>query len=101
MNELLKELLKIEDPNAMVVLVKAIIDKYKSAGYSLLEEVHNIYKDYANNKEYPATLARIKRNLFDAYIEVGFSEDQAMAFIIHDNIQLLNSMKQSAARTKK
>ena len=32
--------------------------------------------------------------MFDAYIGVGFSEDQALALMINDNIQLIKNMKQ-------
>lgn len=48
-----------------------------------------IAKDYSENTEYPAIQARIKKNMFDAYVNVGFTEDQALALMINDNIQLM------------
>lgn len=101
MNELLKELLKMENPDAAAVLVKAFIEKYKTAAYSMLEDLHTIYKDYANNKEYFKTVATVKKNQYDAYLEAGFSEEQATAFLINDNLKLLNNIKNYENKQKK
>ena len=62
--------------------------------YDLVQEVVEVYKDYSNNTEYPAIAAKAKKNMYDAYISVGFTEDQALALMINDNIQLLKNMKQ-------
>ncbi len=60
----------------------------------MAKEIVNVYKDYSNNTEYPTIIAKTKKNMFDAYIGVGFSEDQALALMINDNIQLIKNMKQ-------
>lgn len=75
-------------------MIKGYIDKYKPIVYELVQEVEEVYKDYSNNVEHPAIVARTKKNMFDAYVDVGFSEDQALALIINDNIQLVKNMKQ-------
>lgn len=31
--------------------------------------------------------------MYDAYVEIGFSEDQAMALILNDNLQLMKSIQ--------
>ena len=60
----------------------------------MAKEIVNVYKDYSNNTEYPTIIAKTKKNMFDSYIGVGFSEDQALALMINDNIQLIKNMKQ-------
>lgn len=95
MDELLKMIL--ENPEATTVIISSYVEKYKPVLYSVGQELHNIYKDYANNTEYPQTVAKVKKNMFDAYVGVGFTEDQAMALMINDNIQLMNAVKRSAS----
>lgn len=33
--------------------------------------------------------------MFDAYVSVGFTEDQALALMINDNIQLMKNIQKS------
>ena len=54
-----------------------------------------IAKDYSENTEYPAIQAKIKKNMFDAYVNVGFTENQALALMINDNIQLMKNIQKS------
>lgn len=99
MDVLLKMLL--EDPEMATKIISSYVEKYKPVLYSACKEFLNIYKDYAENStEYSKTCAKIKKNIYDSYVEVGFTEDQAMALMIHDNIQLMNAVKQSAANAK-
>lgn len=81
-------------PEMLVPTIKEFINKYKPVIYDLAQEIANVYKDYSNNTEYPAIIAKTKKNMYDAYISVGFSEDQALALMINDNIQLIKNMKQ-------
>lgn len=80
------------NPELIVSTVREYIEKYKPVVYSLAQEIVNIYKDYSNNTEYPQIVAKTKKNLYDAYIEVGFSEDQALALMINDNLQLMKKI---------
>ena len=98
--ELLLELLK-EDPDVYMPIVKAIIEKYKPFVYSLAQEFVEIEKDLGNNKEYPAAVARVKKNMYDAYVEVGFTEDQALALMINDNIRLMENAKKISTSTNR
>ena len=59
----------------------------------------DIYKDFANNTEYPTTVAKVKKNMYDAYIAAGFNEDQALALMINDNIQLMNNVKKLGSKS--
>lgn len=90
-----EELIKtfIENPEVGLAVVKTLVDKYKPTVYEVGNMIMEVYKDFANNTEYPATVAKVKKNMYDAYIEAGFSEDQALALMINDNIQLMNNIK--------
>ena len=67
--------------------------------YDVLKELMIIAKDYSENTEYPAIQARTKKNMFDAYINVGFTENQALALMINDNIQLMKNIQKSVNNT--
>ena len=97
--ELILKLLS-ENPNMLVPIAKEYIEKYKPVVYALAQELVEVYKDYSNNTEYPATVAKVKKNMYDAYVNVGFTEDQALALMINDNIQLMKSIKQATGSVK-
>lgn len=85
----------------LVPVIKEYINKYKPMVYDLVQEAVEVYKDYSNNTEYPAIVAKAKRNMYDAYISVGFTEDQALALMINDNIKLMKNVKQISSTTNK
>lgn len=96
--ELIKMMLESED---LVAEIKEDIAKYKPMVYSLLQEFVEIARDYSNNTEYPAIVAKTKKNLYDAYVNVGFTEDQALALMINDNIQLMKNIKNASTTANK
>ena len=85
-----------ENPESLGIIAKTYIKKYKKPVYDILEEVVAIAKDYSDNSEYPAIVAKTRKNMFDAYVNVGFTEDQALALMINDNIRLMENIKKSA-----
>ena len=89
------------NPEMLVPVVKEYISKYKPIVYGLLQEVIEVYRDYSNNTEYPAIVAKTKKNVYDAYVSVGFTEDQALALMINDNIQLMKNVKQMSHSVNK
>lgn len=91
----MEELLKLLAKNQELIMstVKEYINKYKPIVYDLAQEVVEVYKDYSNNTEYPAIVVKTKKNMYNAYVNVGFTEDQALALMINDNIQLLKNIK--------
>lgn len=93
--------LLMSNPEAVVTIIKEYINKYKPMVYDLAQEVVEVCKDYSNNTEYPATVAKIKKNMYDAYVSVGFTADQALALMINDNIQLMKNVKQISSSTSK
>ena len=90
--------LMLENPENIPMLIPELVNKYKPIIYSIGEEIHNILKDYADNTEYFKTNAKIKKQIFDAYIEAGFNEDQAIAFMINDNIRLMDNIKSQSSK---
>ena len=98
MSKVLEVLLK--NPDLLTDIVKDYIEKYKPVVYSLAQELVEVYKDYANNTEYPATVAKAKKNMYDAYVNAGFTEDQALALMINDNIQLMKNVQKMSGSVK-
>ncbi len=84
-------------PELGVAKVKEYIEQYKPLVYDVCNEVVPICRDYANNKELCKIRATLKKNTFDAYVEAGFSEEQAMATMLNDNLRLMENMKQIKA----
>lgn len=82
-----------KNPEIIPSLIPELVNKYKPIIYTVCNEFHNMMKDYANNTEYFETCAKIKKQQFDAYVNAGFNEDQAIAFIINDNLKLMENMK--------
>ena len=89
----------MESPEAGFALLKAMIKKYKPLAYETANIIMDIYKDFAKNTEYPTTVAKVKKNMYDAYISVGFSEDQALALMINDNIRLMENIKKQSTKS--
>lgn len=93
--------LLFENPEMIMPTIKEYINKYKPIVYGIAQEFVEIYKDYANNTEYFATVAKAKKNMYDAYVNAGFTEDQALALMINDNIQLMKNVKQISGSVNK
>ena len=87
----------LENPEIASTMISNFTEKYKPIFYSICNELHNIMKDYANNIEYFETCAKIKKQQFNAYVNAGFTEDQAIAFIINDNLKLMENMKKQTS----
>ena len=89
MNELLTSLL--ENPEALKEMIKEQVGQYKPLVYMIGTELLEVYKDFANNTEYFIAKAKVRKNQFDAYVEVGFTKEQAMMFLLND----IDNMKKS------
>ena len=78
MEELFKALLSSPEG------ISAVVSQYKPLIYAVCKEFWGMYKDLVNNEEYYTVSAKSKRNEFDALIDVGFTETQALALMIND-----------------
>ena len=98
MEEILSELASNPDT------IKELVDKYKPLVYAGAKELLGVFKDLADNKEFFKVCATASRNEFDALVEVGFSQAQAMALILHNADQLKaasSNMSASSSKSKK
>lgn len=102
-NELLGKLIveAMSDPDGAVEEMGGYIEKYKPIAYKALKYFVEIYADYVNNRQWSGLAAKAKRNMFDAYVGVGFTEDQAMALLLNDNLQLMENIKKVSNSTSK
>ena len=91
MEALLKILLK--DPNSAIGIAQVYIEKYKPALYSICNEFLKVWSDYVSNDEHYELVAINKRKQYDAYMNVGFSSEQAMSLIINDNLNRVKAVK--------
>ena len=93
MEELLTMLGQLtENQEVFKVLIKTQVEKYKPLVYAVGGELLEIYKDYADNKELFATMAKVKKNQFDAYVEIWFTPEQAMTFLLNDMTNIKNNV---------
>lgn len=99
MDEKLLEVLA-KNPETVASIAKTYIDKYKPVVYSLLKEAADVVKDYSYNKDFPFSIARCNKNMFDAYIEVGFTEEQALALMVNDRLQIIDDTKKLSLNYK-
>ena len=90
MNELLNNLL--ENPEVLKEMIKEQVCQYKPLVYMIGTELLEVYKDFANNTEYFTAKAKVRKNQFDAYVEIGFTKNQAMVFLLADIDNMKNSI---------
>ena len=74
------------DPGIMQEVIKNIVKQYKPIVYTILQELFEVYKDLANNEEVFKAQAQMKSNAYKAYMETGFSSEQAMLFLLDSDI---------------
>lgn len=95
------------NPEVIPVIVKAVMEKYKPIVYECCNELFKVYKDYVNNKEVALVSAQARKNMFDAYVEVGFTEEQAWALMTKDVdtmkkvIEQMNEVVKNASKNTK
>ena len=98
--ETLSSLLE-ESPESLPYLLNSTVEKYKPIIYSLCNALFAMWKDLANNKDYFSTGAVFNKNQYDAYVEAGFSEDQAMMLLLRDKINIQEAIKNTKIDFKK
>lgn len=75
--------------------VKELINEYKPYIYTAAKEVFGMLKDIVKQDEFFEMMAKIKKQTYDAYIKVGFTEEQATLFVANNKITYDFSKKDS------
>ena len=81
-------------PEAANEQIKETINQYKPLLYAVLQEGFGLFKDLVSNKEYFTQRAQFKRNMYEAYINSGFTEEEAMTLLIDSDIQKTKMLQQ-------
>ena len=92
---------RLGDPKMIQEVIQNTVNQYRPVVYTLLSELFSFYDDLANNDELFKTQALIKYNAYKAYIDIGFTKEQATLFLLDSDItrkKLLNQI--ATARTK-
>ena len=83
----------LQNPETASDILKPLLNKYKPVAYSIFNEFFGIYKDLVGNDEFYVMRAIDKRKTYESLIKVGFSEDQAMALMLNDNLHRIDYSK--------
>lgn len=98
LNKLLNSVFELD---SLPETINEYTEKAKPLIHAAGKAVLDIYEEVASNDRYPKIRAMSAKKMYDAFVNVGFSDDQALALMINDNIQLMKNIKDSAAKTLK
>lgn len=88
-----------QNPTETVRQIVGGIELAKPLFYAVMISLFDSFKDLTENDEYFRTIAEFNHNKYLAYIDVGFSEDQAMMLLLHD-INMVNKIMSSSTNVK-
>ena len=77
-------------------VIDGVVDTYKPTIYHVMGKLFECYKDFVDNYDYYQTTARGNWNRYKALLEVGFTEDQAMAIMIAELKSFRENMMKSS-----
>jgi len=83
-----------EDKELTTEVIETLVAQIKPILYAVLKEGFDMYKDLADNADYFTYRAKMKHELFKAYQDLGFSEDQAMLLLLNNDTARVNFAKQ-------
>ena len=84
----------IGDPDMLGETIRNAVSKYKPAIYALLDELFTCYEDLASNQRVFKAQAQMKWNAYAAYLDAGFTKEQAMLLLLDSDASRRNIMKQ-------
>ena len=85
------------NPEIVQTIVQNITEQYKPVIYTILNEILVAYEELSENERVAKVAAKLKRNYFNAYIEAGFTEEQAMEFLSGGMLSQLSQVLVTAA----
>ena len=74
--------------------IENLVAQYKPIIYAVVREGFQGYKDLVANDEYFTQRAQMRHKMYTAYIEAGFTEEQAMLFLLDSDATRANTIKQ-------
>ena len=98
MEELLSVL--IADPENTMKEIQEGVDKYMPLLRMVGRIVLNVYGEYVGCDELFERNAELQKKKYDAYLKVGFSEDQAMELLIDETARLSRILQSTKASAK-
>lgn len=99
MEELIKEIVKM-DPENLGVILHGYVDQYKPLVYVIGRELLGIYKDYVDNNGLAELEAKSAKKKYNAYVNVGFTEEQAMTLLVNSNIAFSKAVQSANTSIK-
>lgn len=79
--------------------VLGYIKEYTPIAIDVAKELFEIYKKYVDNEELHIYRAKSLMNDYNAYINAGFTEDQAFTLLLNDKTQRNDSLKKISYNT--
>ena len=100
---MIEEILGVLKDEDLVPMIHDLIEQCKPAVYSIISELADTWKDLENSDFYSLynLSASGSKKMFDAYINVGFTEEQAMMLLLNRNLELIRSMNKISTNTNK
>ena len=74
--------------------IENLVAQYKPIIYAVLREGFQGYKDIVDNDEYFVQRAQMRCKMYKAYIDAGFTEEQAMLFLLDSDVVRASTIKQ-------
>ena len=74
--------------------IENLVAQYKPIIYAVVREGFQGYKDLVTNDEYFTQRAQMRRKMYTAYIDAGFTEEQALLFLVDSDAARANTIKQ-------
>jgi hypothetical protein len=87
MLKLLKLLEVAESPETAGEFISELMTTYKPVVYSIIGEFFGVYRDFNNNDDYFAEVAKSKQKALNAYIAAGFTRDEALLFLLDSDLK--------------
>ena len=89
--------LMLENPEMIESMIVESVEKYKPLIKCVVNEGIKLYREYVNMEELYGLRAASRFKMYQAYLEAGFTEEQAMSMLL-TSIRSEATMFQSAAK---
>jgi hypothetical protein len=87
MLKLLNFLEVAKSPESAGEFISELVQTYKPVVYGIFGEFFEMYKDLSGNDEYFAEVALSKEKLLCAYLEAGFTREEALLFLLDSELK--------------